>query len=72
MAREEVHECTGTPRLSREGKEWEGVCGPTSEYLLVRQEPRASITGALVKFSDAISSMPRLWKWQRGGRLVSQ
>jgi hypothetical protein len=32
----------------------------TSEYLLVMHEPRASMTGADVKFSDAMSSMPFL------------
>ncbi len=32
----------------------------TSEYLLVMQEPSASMTGADVKFSDAMSSMPFL------------
>ena len=32
----------------------------TSEYLLVMHEPRASMTGADVKFPEAISSMPFL------------
>ena len=39
--------------------------------MLVRHEPRASITGAEVKFSDAMSSMPRLCsgRWERGGKV---
>ena len=33
----------------------------TSEYLLVMHEPRASMTGIEVKFSEAMSSMPVLF-----------
>lgn len=34
--------------------------GYPSEYLLFRQEPRASRTARLAKFSEAISSSPTL------------
>jgi hypothetical protein len=50
----------GFERLWVMGQLDSNVQSPTSEYLLVRHEPSASITGAEVKFSDAISSMPRL------------
>ncbi|KAM0038204.1 hypothetical protein Hdeb2414_s0013g00412121 [Helianthus debilis subsp. tardiflorus] len=33
-----------------------------SEYLLVNGEPKASMTANEVKFSDAISSIPRHWR----------
>lgn len=46
------------------------LTGWPSEYLFVRQEPSASITGRLVKFSLAISSMPRLQAGRGGGPLM--
>ena len=39
--------------------------GCPSLYLFVRHEPSASITGAEVKFSLAISSMPFLRAWTK-------
>ena len=38
------------------------VAGMPSEYLLVIALPRASITAKEVKFSKAMSSMPRHWR----------
>ena len=40
----------------------------TSEYLLVMHEPRASMTGMEVKFSEAMSSIPVLFEKKSGRR----
>lgn len=43
----------------------------TSEYLLVIHEPRASMTGIEVKFSEAMSSIPVLFE-ECGGEEVEE